>query len=358
MKKIIVLVGLLLLTGCTTISGIGEDNTPVPSALTSYQMKFSPQEIWARKTESSKTVSLFDLSNGVIFWHSPLKQKIVAGPSIGNNLVVVGDNNGGVWGLALDSGKTLWHVTLSDPIVSPPIVSNQRIFVRTLDGTVWALNSSNGNVLWQSPHSVRTMVLSGGSKPILLGNTLIVGSSNGTLTAYAAETGTVKWQSAIASPQGVADVEKMVDIVADPTFAGNIIYVVTYQGNLAAVNAQTGKTIWQTPLSSYAGLAISPEAVFITDSQGVVWAFDRKTGKQLWKQDYLQFRGLTAPAIMGSTIVVADGAGYVHWLNQSNGNTVARVKVSSASIVSAPVVQNNREIYILSSNGLVSAYTY
>lgn len=358
MKKIIALFGILLLTGCTTISGIGEDNTPASSTLTAYQPQFSPQQVWSRKTDPSKTVSLFELSHGHIFWQSPIKQKLVAGPAIGNNVVIVGDDNGAVWAFALDSGKILWHVTLSDPIVSPPIISNQSVFVRTLDGSVWALNSLNGNVLWQSPHSVRTMVLSGGSKPILVGDTVVVGSSNGTLTAYVGKTGAVKWQSTIARPQGSAEVEKMVDIVAEPKFSGHVIYVVTYQGNLAAVNAQTGQTLWQTPLSSYTGLAISPGAVFVTDVQGIVWAFDRKTGKQLWKQNYLQFRRITAPAIMGSTIVMGDGEGYVHWLNQSNGNTVARVKVSNASIVSPPVVQNNREIYILSRNGLVSAYTY
>lgn len=356
MKKVIVLLSVLLMAGCTTISGIGEDNTPAPSKLVSYQAQFLPEKVWSNKIDATQSVATYDLSNGMIFWRSPLKQTIVAGPTIGNNLVVVGDNNGGVWALSLDNGHTVWHVMLSDPIVAPPIISNRSIFVKTLDGSVWALSSSDGSILWQSAHSVHTMVLSGGSKPLLVGSNVIVGSSNGTLTAYAAQTGAIKWQSTIARPQGPADVEKMVDIVAAPKISGNVVYVVTYQGNLAAVNAESGQIIWQTPLSSYTGLVVTSQAVFVTDAKGVVWAFNRKTGKEIWKQEYLKFRRLTAPAIMGNTLVVADGEGEVHWLSQSTGQTLARINVNSAPIESTPLVQGN-VVYILSSNGLVSAYT-
>jgi outer membrane protein assembly factor BamB len=360
MKKIFSLLplySLFFLTSCTTISGIGEDNTPAPSALVNYQAEILPHLVWSHNIETKKTVSIFNLSNGQVFWNSSLKQTLVAGPSIGNNLVVAGDNNGGVWALALDSGQTIWHVTLSDPIVSSPVISDKSIFVRTLDGTVWALNNSNGSILWKAADNTPTMVLSGGSKPILIGSNIIVGSTNGTLTAYSLQTGAVKWQSTIARPQGVADVEKMVDIVANPKLTDNMIYIVTYQGNLAALNSQTGRIIWQTPMSSYTGLAVSAQAIFVTDANGVVWAFNRTTGKQMWKQEYLQYRHLTAPAIMGNTIVIADSEGYVHWLSQSSGQTLSRIQVSSSSIVSTPVVHGN-QVYILSSNGLVSDYSY
>lgn len=355
MKKIFALGLCVLLTGCTTISGVGEDNTPAPTALVVYQAQFTPQLVWSRHTNPAKTVSIFDLSNGMSFWESPLKNTLVAGPSVGHQSVYVGDNNGGVWALDLNSGKTRWHVVLSDPIVSTPLVSTNAIFVRTLDGTVWSLQNTTGAVLWSAADGIPTLVLSGGSKPILLGNTLIVGSSNGELTAYNAKTGTVKWQSVVAQPQGATDVEKMVDIVANPKVSGATIYVVTYQGNLSAINAQTGRVLWQTPMSSYSGLAVSSSAIFLTDAKGCVYAFNRNTGKQIWKQNYLQYRKLTAPAIMGNSIVIADAEGVIHWLSQSTGETVSRVEAGNSPIKSAPLVSGNT-VYVLSSNGLVSAY--
>ncbi|MDX2165336.1 MAG: outer membrane protein assembly factor BamB [Gammaproteobacteria bacterium] len=356
MKKIYALAACALLSSCTTISGIGEDNTPAPSALMNYQSQLTPTLLWSRSTNPAQTVSIFDLSNGMVFWKSPLKQALVAGPTIGNQSVYVGDNEGGVWALNLNSGKAEWHATLSDPIVSRPLVSNGKVFVRTLDGTVWALKNVDGSVAWTAAETIPTMVLSGGSKPVLMGNNIVVGSSNGKLTAYDAATGTVKWKSVIAEPQGPSDVEKMVDIVADPKLSGSAIYVVTYQGNLSAVNAQTGQVLWQTPVSSYSGLAVSTNAIFVTDAKGRVFAFDRKTGKQIWKQTYLEYRVLTAPTIMGNSIVIGDGEGVTHWLSQSTGETVARVNVSSSPIKSAPLVSGNN-VYILSRNGLVSAYT-
>jgi len=356
MKKIFALAACALLSSCTTISGIGEDNTPAPSALVNYQSQLTPRLLWSRSTNPSQTVSIFDLSNGMVFWQSPLKQTLVAGPTIGNHSVYAGDNNGGVWALNVNSGKTEWHTTLSDPIVSRPLVSNGKIYVRTLDGTVWALNNTDGSTVWSAAGNAPTMVLSGGSKPILMGNNIVVGSSNGKLTAYDAKTGAVKWKSVIAEPQGPSDVEKMVDIVANPKLSGSAIYVVTYQGNLSAVNAQTGQILWQTPMSSYSGLAVSSNAIFVTDAKGRVFALDRKTGKQIWKQNYLEYRILTAPAIMGNSIVIGDGEGVIHWLSQSSGNTVARINVSNSAITSAPEVNGNT-VYVLSRSGLVSAYT-
>lgn len=364
MKKIAVaslaVLSAAFLTSCTTISGVGEDNTPDPSTLTNFSSTVSPVLLWSNKIESRQTVSIFDFSNGNVFWKANLKEDLAAGPAIStaNNLVVAGDTKGGLWAFNLNNGQILWHITLTDPIVSTPIITDHKIFVRTLDGTVWSINTSNGSPAWHSINNVPMMVLSGGSKPMLINNLIIVGSSNGLLTAYNSETGAIKWQTAIARPQGVADVEKMVDIVANPKLSGNMVYVVTYQGNLAAINSQTGSTLWSRPLSSYTGLAVSNSAVFVTDAQSDVWAFNRMTGQEIWHQNYLKFRHLTSPAIVDrdNAIVIGDGEGYVHWLSQLNGQTIGRIKINHSAITEVPQIKDG-SIYILSSNGLVSAYT-
>ncbi|MDQ8040057.1 MAG: hypothetical protein REH83_06595, partial [Rickettsiella sp.] len=77
--------------------------------------------------------------------------------------------------------------------------------------------------------------------------------------------------------------------------------------------------------------------LYITDSEGGLWAFNRLTGRKIWHSRSLEHRGLTAPVIMGNTLVLGDKEGYLHWLAQIDGHPLARVLVhDNASFAAGP----------------------
>jgi len=369
------------LTGCATISGIGKDNTPPPTPLTAkYTAQVIPKTVWATNAGDGVGKNNFNLvtalgNNNQVFtadrkgqvtavnattgkqqWQIDLKEPLVAGPAVSNNLVFVAGDNADLYALQTSDGKIAWHVSVSGQITAVPVVVNNLVIVKTLDGQLWALNLSDGKTVWQYNHGSPPLVLAGGSKPQIVGNTLITGYEDGKLAAYDLNQGGLLWETQIASPLGASDIEQLVGIVADPVLADNTVYVVTYQGNLAAVNAKTGQVNWQQPVSSYTGLVVANQRIFVTDATGNVLAFDRTTGERLWQVALLRYRLLTAPAAMGNNIVIGDGEGYLHWLNQADGTIVGRVAVSTnVPIVTTPIVVGNN-VFVLTSKGFLVRY--
>ena len=234
-------------------------------------------------------------------------------------------------------------------------MTQDRIALETVDGKLITLNAQTGQTIWLYDHGAPTLILRGGSSPQITRNEIVAGYSDGKLAAYNLSDGRLIWEHTVSEPEGATDIEQMIDIVAAPIVADGVIYTVNYQGNIAAVDASSGQTIWQHPLSSYTGMALSNHYLFVTDADGYVWAFDRTSGDVIWRQMQLANRILSAPVVQGDTLVVGDGEGFVHWLAQQDGRFVARASSATDGISAPPAVNGNR-LYVLNNAGLLTAY--
>jgi outer membrane protein assembly factor BamB len=93
----------------------------------------------------------------------------------------------------------------------------------------------------------------------------------------------------------------------------------------------------------------------ISDKAGDVWLLDRRNGATQWKIDQLTNRGLTRPAFYGDYIVVGDKEGYLHWINTSDGNFVARERLGKKGFVSAPLTVGTTT-YVMTTKGDLAAF--
>ncbi len=375
------LASVLILTGCSTLSGLGSDNAPKPAPLLALKNEYAVKTLWTAHAQSGvakdylqlgpvaadgrlftadakgKVVAL-DAHNGRVIWRVNTKAPITSGPAVGQGLVVVGTADAQVIALNEQTGAVSWRVKVPNQVLAAPQISQNRIIITTISGKVCALSSQNGQILWTYDHTAPAMILRGGSLPQVADNKVIVGFSDGKLAAFDLGDGHLIWQQTIAVPQGAAPVQQMVDIVADPVIANGVIYVATYQGKIAAVALQTGQINWLQAISSYTGLVLGAQQVFVTDASGNVWAFARNNGQVLWTQHQLANRQLTAPQLIGNTVVVADGEGYIHGLSTVDGHLMARTLISkNKAILAAPVVVGNT-VYVATQNGLVAGVQF
>ncbi|MEN9450486.1 MAG: outer membrane protein assembly factor BamB [Pseudomonadota bacterium] len=380
MKKIYVpsiFICLLFLTAC---AGLGDDNTPMPAPLTAYPFQFQPVLLWSRATgrgmgddylrltpviqedqvfvaSKSGLVTALELAHGHKLWQKNIKQIITSGPAVSCGKVIVVTKQPQAIALAADTGDVLWRVQLPNQVLAPPAIGQGQIIFKTVDGQVLALELQTGELLWSYEHGSPLLILRPSSVPQIVGNKVVVGFSDGKLAALNLRNGSLLWERNIAFPQGVTAADQLIDIAADPLLSCDVIYVVTYQGQLAAVSLRSGRILWQRNFSSYSGLTVG-NSLYITDTEGGVWAFDRATGELLWQQQLLRHRGLTAPAIFGNSLVIGDREGYIHWLAQSDGHPLARDLVhDNASIIANPVVDYPL-VCILTREGGLSAWTH
>jgi outer membrane protein assembly factor BamB len=375
---------LLLCSGCSGVKDSytsfmgGEDNTIPPTPLVDIEQKITISKLWERDVgdgsdkqylklipvhanekifvaENSGEVMAFDLTSGKEIWSQDTNTRITGGPGAGNNLVTVGTGKAEVITLSADSGEILWTTRVTSEILAAPQIAGNIILARTIDGKIFGLNAENGERLWIYERSVPSLTLRGSSTPVVAGDYIIAGFDDGRLAAIELQTGKLVWETRLALGSGRSELERMVDINADPVIKDGIIYAATFQGRVAALDLQSGRILWTREISSYAGLCVDSNAVYITDDDSAVWALDRMTGVSIWKQESLMARAVTAPDTIGQMVVVGDLEGYLHWMDKGTGDFIARNKISSKKIIAPPISFDN-VLYSYASDGTLAAY--
>jgi outer membrane protein assembly factor BamB len=301
-------------------------------------------------------VEALDAATGQSLWKVETKLPLSAGPGAGAEVLVLGTTDAELVGLDVASGAEVWRQRASSEVLAVPRVWGGTVVARSIDGSLMALEADSGERRWVYQLPVPTLTLRGSSAPVVDSGLVIGGFASGKLVALDMDSGRLVWETSVTTPSGRSELERMVDIDADPVLYDGIVYVGTYQGDLAAVAEATGSVLWRRDLSCYAGLSVDWRRVYVTDSNDVVWAIDPRNGAALWKQDRMQRRHLSAPALVDDYLVVGDYEGYLHWLSKDDGEFVARTRVGSAPISAKPQVVDE-VVYVYGDSGNVAALT-
>src|SRR5690606_26136777 len=256
-----------------------------------------------------------------------------------------------------ETGEVQWRAQVSSEILSPPLRSGGVVVVRTNDGKVFGLSGVTGERLWVYDRTVPALTLRGTSAPAIAAGAVIAGFDVGRVAALDLGTGRLLWETSVATARGRSELERMVDIDSDPVILDGVIYVTTYQGQLAALQLETGRILWSRAVSSHTGFTADDNHIYLTDADSHVWAFDRYTGGVAWKNEKLHARMATGPASVGDYVVVGDLQGYLHWLRKEDGEFAARTQLTKKRIIVEPATAG-RVLYAYGSDGTLAAYTY
>lgn len=376
--KILVVLMSLLAQGCAQVDDymLGKDNTPKPKELKQIDPKLNISQNWTvpvgkphknneylklkpvirgdviYTADASGLVQAVRKRDGINQWSLQLNHGVVSGPAVADGFVAVGTNASTLVLINQIDGKELWHAKVSSEILSPPAISHKKVVAKTIDGKVFAFDVVSGKQLWMADHGSPSLVLKASSSPIILDNLVLIGFSDGKLDALELQTGRVIWQRSIAYATGSSDVERLVDIDADPIVKDNVAYLASYQGYIGALSLSDGQFIWRKPGSVYKNMVLSSNTLFLTDTKDVIWSIDSKTGHVNWKQTALKARGLTEPVLIGNDLVVGDKTGYVHIFEKQTGDLLARSQLSGGVSFSPNVT--GKDLYVLTDNGMLN----
>lgn len=366
-----------LLGGCSWFGE--EDNTEPPAKLESFERQVDLKKIWSRSTgdgtdeqfiklvptvsgervyvaDRSGTVSAVEIETGKVFWRKKTDIAISAGTGVGEGLVLVGSSEGELVAFEAESGEIRWQTEVSSEVLSVPQVYDDVVIVQTVDGNLSGLNADSGEVIWIHDRSVPVLTLRGTSTPLVADGVVLAGFANGKMTALETGSGREIWEAAVAIPHGRTELQRIVDLDANPVVRQGVLYVTSYQGRLVAISLQDGRVLWNRDMSSYAGLDVGSQHVYVSDTDSEVWALDRRSGGSLWKQGALRRRALTGPVIIGDYVGVGDFDGYLHLLSRLDGSVVGRVRVDSDGIAAAPVAVFGERLLVLGAGGTLALY--
>jgi len=372
-RYLLLLASLLLLLACSD-----SDNSEPPAELVEFKPTLHVDELWSVDTGTGVeqlflklyplilddriivtdrlgTVTAYNIENGDILWQTPLDTVVSGGVGGDANHLVISGRDGTVY-LLDGKGQLTWKVDVASEILSPAIIAANQLILRSVDGKIFALSLEDGSENWVFKRDVPALSLRGNSIPLLKQNYLFAGLDNGRLVVLDILDGRLALDTAISTPTGRSELERLVDIDGDSVISGDTLYMGTYQGRVVSMDIRRGQLNWSRKLSTYNGLVHSSSGLFISDDKDHIWALDASNGATLWKQEKLQARKITRPVAIKNTLVVGDYAGYLHWLSPFDGHFLQRTEMDDSGILLPPMVHKGR-LYVLSREGKLSAFS-
>ena len=296
------------------------------------------------------------LETGRDVWVKKLKVPISAGPAAGYGIVVAGTSKGAVIALDGATGRQLWRSQINSELLSSPAISDKVVVMRSVDGRLNGLDTHTGKVLWSVEQQVPRLSLRGTAIPIVAKEVAISGFDNGKVMAVSLNTGDTLWDTALASPHGRTELDRLVDIDSAVRVVGDNVFAAGFQGRTAMLALDSGQLWWSHDMSSYRGLAVDADNLYVTESDGTVVAMRQRDGAELWRNEKLKRRGLSTPVVTSTAIAIADFQGYLHWLDKNTGELVARQRIAKKQRVSNPPAGAGDTVVVLTDGGTLAAY--
>jgi len=372
------LVLLSLLLGLSSCSLFGKKDGTEPMELVDFEPTVSVKRVWQRSIGSGQGKGytritpvidgdtlyaadhkgeLYALNrhNGKVLWRKKLKTKLAGGVGLGDQQLLLGTDEGEVLALSLADGSEQWRVQLSGEVMSIPAGDSSVVAVQTLDGRLTVLKADSGKVLWFYDNPPPKLTLRGRPTPVITPDGIYAGFASGRLMAFNPSNGLILWEQRVALPKGRSDLEKMVDIQASPLLRDGTLYLSGYQGRLMAISRSSGRPLWAVDSSSYQDIGLQGEALYIARADSGVVSYKTSSGAELWRNELMLRRQVTGPAIIGNYAAVADEKGYIHFLNKSDGQFAARVRIDSSG-VRVPLWSDGKLLYVLANDGTLAAY--
>lgn len=391
MRLVPLLLGLaLLLSACTQFEAVkdlgtslqglitGTDNSEPPKELEPFEPTVAMTVLW--KTSVGKgyneqivnlvpavtpstvyaadrkgLVEAFSRHDGDRLWSVETELELSAGPVVAGDKLLIGSSNAELIALSLSDGSVMWKSNLTSEVLALPRVSRNIAVVRTSDGRLAGLDLNSGGLKWSHERSIPPLSVRSLGSPTITDDLVLDGFGGGKLIALGLTDGKPVWEATAAIPHGRSEVERLVELDADPLVRNGTVYITGFQAGVSAINLADGDVLWrQAGAYSSHGMVAGRRSLFITDTSSDVWQLDFRNGADLWKQDALHQRRLTVPALIRDRLVVGDFEGYLHALSADDGRLVGRLELDDEPILATPVIHDDT-LYVYTSSGMLAA---
>ena len=294
-------------------------------------------------------------NNGKKIWSKKLDIEISSGITLGFKKLLLSTSNGDVYCVSKDSGDIIWKYSTSGEVLSPPATNGDIVAIQNIDGRVTAVDLDTGEFRWDYRSVIPNLTLRGTSEPTFYQGFLYIGFANGNLAKIAPRSGVTQWEIPITTSKETSEIGRIIDIDGNFVFSGGIVFVATFQGDVAALDTRTGRFIWKEKTSTANDLLYSRGKIILVDEKDQVLAYSQNSGNLEWFNKDFFLRKLTSPSSLKSLVVYGDFQGFLHALDISQGEQVARKRISRSNIISISTKDEN--VLTLDSKGKLSLFT-
>jgi outer membrane protein assembly factor BamB len=257
----------------------------------------------------------------------------------------------------LSEPKLKWKYRTSGEIIASPTVDRGTVFVGSTDGFLYAIDAQSGSLRWKYKASARIV-----SSAAVWNGTVYVGSYDRNFYAIDAATGALKWKFKTPAERRFAAEhihgtypysETMPDpfdfYMSSPAISNGLAYFGSGDGNVYALNANTGAPIWtfKTGDVVHASPAVVDGVLYVGSWDSYFYALDAATGTVKWKFKTGEDPDIHNQVGIQSSAAVVDGVVYfgcrdskLYAVDARTGKMVWVVDNKGSWVNSSPAVSN------------------
>ena len=319
--------------------------------------------------DSDAVVSAFALSNGKRLWRADSKPKNADSTNVGGGLGADDTTLYAVNGLAqlvaydTATGKQKWRRDMGLPARSAPTIADGRLFVTTITDQLLAFAATDGRPLWNFQATSPITAMLGQPAPAYYRGLVIAGFGSGELAALRAESGSVVWTDGLGASQSRATVPDLLSIRGAPVIANGLVYAISMGGLLICDDVPTGRRVWERQVAGEDTPYVAGDWMFVISAQQQLAAIGIADGRVGWVAQLPRFEDpkerkntLTwyGPLLVGDRLIVTGTDRNALSVSPYTGEILGRLELSESPAPFAPVVADGT-VLVLTNNARLIA---
>lgn len=269
---------------------------------------------------------------------------------------------GEVIALEITSGYEIWRNTLPYPVRSAPTVDGERVYVSTSSNHMIAYDAISGEKLWQHEGTIETTSFVGGAAAATARRVVLVPYSTGELFALRAENGHTLWNETLSSLRTLSTTSVLSQIRARPVIYKGMVIALSQGERMMALDFRTGQRIWDKEIGGVHTPAVTDSFIFVITNENDIVCLIRDTGKVAWVKGLPRYakpekkKGRyhwSGPTMAGGYLVLTGTNGQALFLDPSNGDIQKTLDLSGPTRLS-PIAADEM-LYFLTDKGQLVA---
>ncbi len=317
--------------------------------------------------DSANVITAFGAENGEEVWSRDLTDDdeddgfFGGGASYDNGTLFVSTGFAQVFALDARNGKLRWKKRLSGAMRAAPTIRGNRVFVTTTDNKLFALSAFTGKELWTYEGFAETASLLGSSSPAVDQGVVVATFTSGEIAAVKVENGKRLWADSLAAIK--RSDAALAHIRGRPVIDRGMVFAVSNSGLMVAIDLRTGRRVWEREIASMENPWVAGNYIFTLTNEAEVACLSRKSGKIHWVQAlprYEQPEKLkdpilwTGPVLASDRLIVAGSHGQALAVSPYTGKILGKVEMPDG--VTIPPVISQKTLYFLANDASLVAY--
>lgn len=131
----------------------------------------------------------YDMSGDEV-WKVETNSMVHSSPSMNNDIIVFGNDNGEIIGISNKTGKMLYRKKIGLSFFCGTAVSGNVVYTGNDDGNLYAIDLNSGSIKWNFDSGARIIMT-----PSIITSEIVFGNLNGDLFCIKNENGTLIWKT-------------------------------------------------------------------------------------------------------------------------------------------------------------------